>query len=177
MLIALITISIILCIYSDLTRSNGVSFSRTVKSLAKDSTFNLLFDSGCKSTDSYGSNNCQFNWGSLVSGYFSGKLGHDLQQGSKFSVNFKVDKFISWKFTCAACGANCTTTIPVIDQEVTFATPPCPISATEVIKQIFNSTLPVDSPTPVKVTATGDVILTDASNNNIIDLYLDITIQ
>mmetsp|Transcript_27593 Transcript_27593/g.75100 ORF Transcript_27593/g.75100 Transcript_27593/m.75100 type:complete len:157 (+) Transcript_27593:498-968(+) len=28
----------------------------------------------------------------------------------------QVDRIISWKFSCAACGQNCTTTVPVVNQ-------------------------------------------------------------
>lgn len=171
-----IVIIIIFVILVGLVDSNGVTFSRTVESIAADSNIYLIFDSGCKSTDTYGSNDCAFSWGSYVSGNVTGKLGHDLDEGSKIIVDLKVNRFISWKFTCAACGSNCTTTIPVIDKEVNFAAPPCPISAFQMT-QLFNTTLPSENPSPVKVTATGDIIITDSFGKNIIDLNVDITLQ
>lgn len=154
-----------------------VEISRTITSIASDTSIKLLFDSGCKSSDAYGSNNCDFKWGSLISGSISGKLGHDLETGSKFSVDLKVDKLISWKFTCSLCGANCTTTIPVVDQPFTFSTPPCPIEAFEKAEQQFNTTLPATSPVPVKVTATGPITFTDHKGKTVLSVKLDLTIQ
>jgi hypothetical protein len=156
---------------------SDVELSRTITGIASDTSIKLVFDSGCKSSDAYGSNNCDFKWGSLISGSVGGKLGHDLETGSKFSVDLKVDKLISWKFTCALCGANCTTTIPVVDQPFTFSTPPCPIQAFEKAEQQFNATLPATSPVPVKVTATGPITFTDAKGKTVLSVKLDLTIQ
>jgi hypothetical protein len=57
----------------------------------------------------------------------------------------KVDKIISWSFTCPVCGANCSTTIPVINMPVNEAMPPCPIPAGAVEKAIYGA-LPATSP-------------------------------
>ena len=154
----------------------GVALTRSVKSIAGDSDLYLLFDQGCKTTDDFGSNNCDWSWGNLISGSLTSKLGHDLEAGSTFSLNFKVNKVIKWEFTCPACDANCTTTIPVVDEEVTFPLPPCPIKAFQIVEQLFNTTLPAESPSPVKVTAAGDIVITDSAGTNIIDLYLDMTV-
>lgn len=107
-----------------------IQFSRSVTKIADDSDFQLKFDNGCSSSDDYGSNDCTFAWGDEISGSAGGSLGHDLEEGSTFSVDVKIDKFVSWKFSCAACGSNCTTTIPVVNQDVNFAMPDCPIPAT-----------------------------------------------
>ena len=94
------------------------------------------------------------------------------------NTNLKVDRVISWKFDCAACGANCSTTIPVVKQDVNFKMPDCPISATTVAQTLFNETLPTESPTKgVSVTATGTVSLTDASADTVVSLSLDATVQ
>lgn len=157
---------------------DGIQFSRTITKIASDSALNLTFASGCKSTDAYGSNDCQFKWGENVKGSVSGKLGHDLNKGSKFTVDLKVDKVIKWQFTCAACGDNCTTTIPVIDEKVTFALPDCPIKAMELTDELFNVTLPLTSPTKgVKVTATGPITLVDAVGATVLAITLDVTVQ
>mmetsp|Transcript_31700 Transcript_31700/g.54650 ORF Transcript_31700/g.54650 Transcript_31700/m.54650 type:complete len:174 (-) Transcript_31700:159-680(-) len=156
---------------------SGVSFSRTVTEIADDSSFALKFDSGCSSSDDYGSNDCSFNWGDEVTGSVDGELGHDLNDGSVFDVDLKVDRIISWKFSCAACGANCTTTIPVVNQDVNFAMPDCPIAA-DSISEVIDQVLPTDSPTDgIKVSATGSVDVKDDNGDKVLALDLDITIQ
>jgi hypothetical protein len=158
--------------------ADGIQFSRTVNSITGDSDFQLKFDAGCSSTDDYGSNNCNFAWGSNVAGSVNGNLGHDLETGSTFAVNLKIDRVVSWKFSCAACGSNCTTSIPVINQDVNFAMPDCPITAGELAETIFNQDLPVDSPTKgVKVTAVGTINVLDAKGASVIGLGIDATIQ
>jgi len=164
-----------------LVSGDGVSFSRTITKIASDSSLNLTFTapkSSCKSTDNYGSNDCQFNWGDNVTGVVNGKLGHDLNFGSKFTVDLKVDKVIKWQFTCLACGSNCTTVIPVINENVTFALPDCPIKAVELTDQLFNATLPLVSPTKgVKVSVTGPVTIFDALGATVLAISLDVTVQ
>mmetsp|Transcript_27596 Transcript_27596/g.75112 ORF Transcript_27596/g.75112 Transcript_27596/m.75112 type:complete len:174 (+) Transcript_27596:104-625(+) len=156
---------------------SGVQFSRTVTSIADDSSFALKFDSGCSSSDDYGSNDCSFAWGDEVTGSVDGELGHDLNEGSTFDVNLKVDRIISWKFSCAACGQNCTTTVPVVNQEVNFAMPDCPVAA-DAISEVIDQVLPTDSPTDgVKVSASGSVDVKDESGAAVLALDLDITIQ
>mmetsp|Transcript_27590 Transcript_27590/g.75090 ORF Transcript_27590/g.75090 Transcript_27590/m.75090 type:complete len:80 (+) Transcript_27590:652-891(+) len=53
----------------------------------------------------------------------------------------QVDRIISWKFSCAACGQNCTTTVPVVNQEVNFAMPDCPVAA-DAISEVIDQVLP-----------------------------------
>jgi hypothetical protein len=149
-----------------------------VNSIASDSDFQLKFDAGCTGSDDYGSNDCAFAWGDSVSGSAGGDLGHDLEDGSTFSVDVKVDKLISWKFSCAACGANCTTTIPVVNEPVNFAMPDCPIPATEVPATVFSQVLPTDSPTKgVKVTVSGTVSVADDKGASVLSLGIDATVQ
>lgn len=175
------TISLFFALYSLFAYGDGISFSRTVTKIANDSALNLTFTKpakSCKSTDAYGSNDCTFQWGDNITGSVSGKLGHDLDKGSKFTVDLKVDKIIKWSFTCAVCGANCTTTIPVIDEKITIALPDCPIKAVELTEELFNATLPLTSPTKgVKVTATGPITIFDALGATVLAITLDITVQ
>ncbi|GMH61455.1 hypothetical protein TrST_g6716 [Triparma strigata] len=160
-----------------LIAADGIQFSRTINSLADDSSLSLKFDSGCASEDDYGSNDCSFAWGSEVSGSVDANLGHDLADGSTFSVDLKLDKFISWSFSCAACGANCTTSVPIVNQDVNFAMPDCPITA-DGITQAFDEALPTDSPTKgVKVTATGTIEVKDAAGDSVISMDIDATVQ
>ncbi|GMI35530.1 hypothetical protein TeGR_g6932 [Tetraparma gracilis] len=154
-----------------------IQFSRSVTKIADDSDFQLKFDNGCSSSDDYGSNDCTFAWGDEISGSAGGSLGHDLEEGSTFSVDVKIDKFVSWKFSCAACGSNCTTTIPVVNQDVNFAMPDCPIPATDVPATVFDQALPADSPVPVKVTVTGTVGVKDAAGDDVLAMSIDATVQ
>ncbi len=103
--ITLFLISVLyLLSYFQGVKGNGIQFSRTVRAIAPDTDFVLKFNSGCSSSDSYGSNNCNFNWGDEVSGSYYGHLGHDLEAGSTLAVNMKVDKVISFNINCAVSG-------------------------------------------------------------------------
>mmetsp|Transcript_26018 Transcript_26018/g.61396 ORF Transcript_26018/g.61396 Transcript_26018/m.61396 type:complete len:173 (-) Transcript_26018:110-628(-) len=154
-----------------------IEFSRTINQLSADSHLALKFDAGCSSEDQYGSNDCSFAWGSEVSGSIDAALGHDLNEGSTFAVDMKIDKVLSWSFSCAACGSNCTTTVPVVNQDVNFAMPPCPISAAG-IAQAFDEVLPAESPTKgVKVSAAGTISVTDETGAGVISMDLTATVQ
>jgi len=164
------------CVIFSRVNSEGIQFSRTVKTVGPNGGGTLKFDSGCSSVDQYGSNNCNWAWGSNILGSVDAHSG-PLNEGSMLVVDLKVDKVISWKFTCAACGANCTTSIPVVNEEVNFAMPPCPIPA-ETIVQSFNSTLPATSPTKgVKVTATGSISILNENGATVLGLDIDATVQ
>lgn len=135
------------------------------------------FTDGCSSSDEYGSNNCKFDWGQTIGGSVTGKLGHDLEEGSTFHVNLKVDTVISWKFSCSACGANCTTSVPIVDYPLDFAMPPCPISAGE-LQQVISNALPAESPTKgVKVTAKGSVTVKDQTGADVLDMNIDVLMK
>ena len=69
------------------------------------------------------------------------------------------------QFTCQACGANCSITIPIVKKTVTFATPPCPIKAAHLAKTI-PVTLPSKSPIPLKSKVAGTVTLDGPSDKN-----------
>jgi len=155
---------------------DGVSFSRTVNSVGAGGAFSLKFTSGCSATDAYGSNNCAWGWGSTIDGSVDAHSG-PLDVGSKLVVDLKVDRVIGWSFVCAACGQNCTTKVPIVDEEVNFATPPCPIPAAQV-SQLFNSTLPAVSPTKgVKVTAVGTIKVVNEKGETVLDLGIDAAVQ
>ena len=156
--------------------ADGIQFSRTVETVGPNGGGTLKFDSGCSSVDQYGSNNCNWAWGTTILGSVDAHSG-PLNEGSTLVVDLKVDRVISWKFTCAACGANCTTSIPVVNEEVNFAMPPCPIPA-ETIVEAFNSTLPATSPTKgVKVTATGSISFLNENGATVLGLDIDATVQ
>ena len=112
-----------------------------------------------------------------MSGSVDASLGHDLEDGSTFAVDLKIDTFVSWSFSCAACGSNCTTTVPIVNEDVNFAMPPCPITADEVA-QTFAETLPTESPLKgVKVAATGTLSVTDHTGAGVISMDIDATVQ
>jgi len=122
-------------------------------------------------------NDCTFDWGQTLGGSFAGNLAHPLEQGSSLHVDLKVNKFISWKFSCPACGENCTTTVPVVNEPVNVAMPPCPIPAGS-IEQGIESILPATSPTGgVKVTAVGSVGVTDANGGPVLTMNIDVLVQ
>mmetsp|Transcript_23039 Transcript_23039/g.38980 ORF Transcript_23039/g.38980 Transcript_23039/m.38980 type:complete len:174 (-) Transcript_23039:1171-1692(-) len=157
--------------------SANIHFSRTAKAIAPDSSFYVEFADGCASTDDYGSNDCTFDWGQAVEGSVTGKLGHDLQEGSSFHVNLKVDTVIPWKFSCAACGVNCTTTVPIINYPLEIPMPPCPVPAGD-LQEALSKALPAKSPTDgVKVTAKGSVGVKDEKGADVLELNVDVTMK
>ena len=167
--------SLVIAVVVVLAQAN-VQFSRTVNSVGANGDFVLKFDAGCASVDAHGSNNCAWDWGAYIQGSVDAHSG-PLNEGSKLIVDLKVDKVISWKFTCAACGQNCTTTIPLVNEEVNFATPPCPIPAQTAV-ELFNTTLPSTSPTKgVKVTAVGTIKVVNELGATILDLGIDALVQ
>ncbi|GMI49331.1 hypothetical protein TrCOL_g11638 [Triparma columacea] len=156
---------------------DGIQFSRTIDTIADDSSLLLKIDSGCSSSDDHGSNDCSFAWGDEVSGSVDLSLGHDLGEGSTFSVNMKVDSIVPFAFSCPVCGANCTTTVPIVNQDVNFAMPPCPVSALD-LSTPFDYALPADSPTKgVKVSAKGTLGVKDAAGDTVLSGDLTVTVQ
>jgi len=122
-------------------------------------------------------NDCTFNWGQNVTGSFVGSLGDPIEAGSKLNVNLKVDKVITWSFSCAACGAVCETTVPVVNQPVSIPLPDCPLPA-GALEQSFSDALPATSPLGgVKVTVTGTIGVTNANGGDILKLSIDATVQ
>ncbi len=89
----------------------------------------------------------------------------------------KVDKVIAWKFTCPACGSNCTTTIPVVNLPVNQPMPPCPIDA-DSIERAINQVLPASSPLGgVKVTAIGTIDVRNEINAEVLKLSINMLVQ
>jgi hypothetical protein len=89
----------------------------------------------------------------------------------------QVNRIIAWKFTCPVCGANCTTTVPVVNEPINVAMPPCPIAA-GMIQQAIYSTLPPESPLGgVKVSAVGTIDVRNENNGEVLKLSLDVLVQ
>jgi len=156
-----------------------VSFSRTITAIGAGDSFDLELEgsngNNCKSEDEYGVNDCTFDWGETITGSFAGVLDAPLNAGSTFSVDLKVDRVISWKFSCPACGGNCSTTVPVVKAPVNFAMPPCPIAA-GAVEQAIETILPDPSPlNGATVSAKGTVGVNDESGGTVLAMTLDIT--
>ena len=174
-LLALCIVSVFVSVRCD------IEFSRTITAIGEDGTLDLELqgDSGdeCASEDEYGSNDCKFDWGETITGSFAGTLGNPIEEGSTLNVNLKVNKVISWKFSCAACGANCSTTVPVVNEPVNFAMPDCPLPA-GVIDVPLEAALPDSSPLPAgKVTAVGSIGVKDAAGNDVLAMDVDIYVK
>ena len=89
----------------------------------------------------------------------------------------KVDSIVPFSFSCPVCGANCTTTIPIVNQDVNFAMPPCPVSALD-LSTPFDYALPADSPTKgVKVSAKGTLGVKDAAGATVLSGEITATVQ
>ena len=114
-----------------------ISISRTIDSLSIGTGVLTVDGDACASSDPYGSNDCTFKWGMSYSGHATANMTQDVTAGSKLSVDMKVDRLIPFKFECAACGAECTVTVPVVKQTITIPMPNCPISAIQ-LDQAFN---------------------------------------
>lgn len=170
-----LSLVLLLAFFNSLAMSN-IQLSRTVNTVGPNGGGSVKFDTGCSSVDAYGSNNCNWAWGETIMGSVDAHTGA-LDVGSTLNVDLKIDHVISWKFTCAACGQNCTTSVPIVNEEVNFAMPPCPIPA-EQVSQLFNSTLPSESPTKgVKVTATGNINVVNEHGLTVLGLSIDATVQ
>ena len=133
----------------------NIQFSRTVDSVT-GAEGTLTLASGCTSSEQYGSNDCTLTWGEKVTATVNATLDKDITQGTTFTVDAKVDGLIPLKFTCPACGGNCSITVPIIKKTVSFALPPCPIKADHIAKT-FSAQLPSKSPIPLKSKVTGTV--------------------
>jgi hypothetical protein len=167
---------LILSLFSVCIMSDGVKFSRTVNQLDPSYGMVLKFDQGCASTDAYGSNDCSWSYGTTLFGSIDAH-GGPLDKGALLIVDLKVDKVIKWKFSCQACGETCKTKVPIVDEDVSFEMPPCPIPPSG-IEQLFNTTLPASSPTKgVKVTAVGTISVVDQTGKQVLNLGIDATIE
>jgi hypothetical protein len=144
----------------------GLAFSRTITALNK-AHGKVTFDHGCTGSDAHGSNNCNWAWGATAHVTYDVGLDEDLTHGSKIAVDATLDGVLPLKFTCAACGANCTFTIPILSIPVNFAMPPCPVAkftAADTVPLTLPDKNPAGVPISVKATAqihdaTGAVVL------------------
>jgi hypothetical protein len=154
---------------------NGVlSISRTVNKLNAASA-HLTVDHGCSSSDAYGSNDCQWNWGDTLGLDYSVALTEDISSG-KIAINAKLDSIIPFAASCPACGANCSITIPIVNIPVTFAMPDCPLTHFS-LSNVTSVILPASNPIGAKTTAKGSVTLTDQTGQTVLDVSFDATLN
>lgn len=52
-----------------------------------------------------------------------------ITEGHQLAINLKFDGAIPLDVKCAACGANCQFTVPIIKKDVNITMPPCPITS------------------------------------------------
>ena len=153
--------------------SADIKFSRTINTI-NDATVDVTL-AGCPATDQYGSNNCDLKWGSPISATYNVSLERPITTGSKLSVDLKAS-IIPLKFDCAACGANCTFKVPIINKPVNIALPPCPIAPT-AFKGSKSITLPAKSPLPIKIDAKGTITLTNGDGTVIADVSVNVDLE
>jgi hypothetical protein len=146
-----------------------VVVSRTINSLpAGDGTLTIE-GSACTGHDDYGSNNCDVHWGQSYKIDYDVNLTQDIEAGATFEVDATLDKLVPFKFSCPLCGDNCTITVPIVKETISFALPPCPITK-QGLKGSITEALPAKSPVPLKIGFTGNVKAHDKSGNLLADI-------
>eukprot|EP00469_Lotharella_globosa_P007556 CAMPEP_0167785556 /NCGR_PEP_ID=MMETSP0111_2-20121227/8297_1 /TAXON_ID=91324 /ORGANISM="Lotharella globosa, Strain CCCM811" /LENGTH=166 /DNA_ID=CAMNT_0007676829 /DNA_START=21 /DNA_END=521 /DNA_ORIENTATION=+ len=136
-----------------------IKFSRTVDTVEAGTSGTATLDHDCSSSDAYGSNDCDLKWGSTYNATINIVTNEVLYHNSTVTVDMKIDSIIPFKFSCAACDANCTIDIPIVKKTETFAMPDCPIAGGLNLTQTF--TLPSSSPSPVKASVSGTAEITN----------------
>jgi len=151
-----------------------VHVARTIEHIDSASSVTVTVDGpSCSSVDPFGSDDCDFDWGTSYTAHVNATLGKDIVSGSKIDVDAKIDRLVPFKVTCDACGAPCTVTVPVIKKTFTIDMPDCPISATTVQKTM-QVALPAKSPIPlIKISVKGEVTVTDPSGGVLAKLSVD----
>jgi len=148
----------------------NVWFNRTIKASGAKGNLKISGTPGCAAHDDWGANDCTFNWGTSISGAVDTFLDTPISSG-KLVVNMMVEKVLPFKFTCPVCGANCTFTIPIIKQKVTFALLPCPLSSPFHI-EIPTTALP-DTPPFVSLMVEGFVEIHDQTGKTVIHVDVE----
>lgn len=118
-----------------LMATSGVTLSRTFDSMEDGLSIDLAFlGATCEEKDDHGRNNCHYNWGDdLAVNITMNTSGSPFTQGDTVKGKFKVDYLVPWKFDCGVCDADCTLTLPIIKQGVTFPSPKCPFATHEMV--------------------------------------------
>jgi hypothetical protein len=73
----------------------GVTFTRTIKTLPSNSTFEMELGSNyCQSRDEYGDNSCHYNWSDSVFGNYSIAVSQTITKDDSMIGHFKVKRVI-----------------------------------------------------------------------------------
>jgi len=112
----------------NLRAESGLTISRTIDTIDDKLSLTIAFvHATCDEEDEYGNNNCHYNWGDdLNINVTLNTNGVPFGEGDNVVGKFKVDYIIPWRFDCQICGADCTLSLPVIDQGITIPGPACP---------------------------------------------------
>ena len=123
---------------------------------------NVTLSPGCTASDMYGSSSCDLHWGNNYT--MSVSASQDILAGSTVAVDAKLGASAQpLKFTCPACGGNCTVdipisgnvggiTIPIMTKHLNTKMPDCPIPAYSKAPFIKIIKLSKSSPIPAKST-------------------------
>lgn len=118
-----------------LMAESGVTLSRTFDTIEDGLSIGLTFvGATCTEKDSHGTNNCHYNWGDdLAVNVTMDTHGTPFTADDTVKGKFKVDYFVPWNFNCNVCGADCTLSLPIIKQGITFPSPPCPFATNAMV--------------------------------------------
>jgi hypothetical protein len=151
-----------------------VKVSRTINTLAPGITFNLTVagpGSPCGAVDSHGCGTFDLLWGTNYTASLD-LVTLPINAGSKIIVTATIEDVIHFNVSCAACGANCSFTVPIINKDVNFALPACPIAAINLLKALPFK-MPAKSPVPVSVQINkAKLQVLDPSANVVVDADL-----
>lgn len=162
---------------------SGLTFSRKIKKIPNDVyLFEELNGSHCKTTDSYGSNECAFKWGESMGGQVKFEQDISIDENQYIQGVFKLKKVVDWTFSCAACGKPCVLSVPVINKDFSFPVPDCPFvpkKGSSMITKTFNFNLPKDSPSEgVKLPLEGSVFLKNKVDDSVLaEIYIDVVVK
>lgn len=147
-------------------KREGVSFSRDVKQVPPNSYVKLNFDEGshCKLSDNFGDNDCEFKWGETIQGNFTEISDVTLDAGDKLVFHIEAEKVFHIDFSCDVCGEDCVITIPVINDKIVFAMPPCPIESP--FTYLFTQVMPDSATFELAFLMSGHVYLLKNGDEN-----------
>eukprot|EP01063_Lacrimia_lanifica_P020334 TRINITY_DN27662_c0_g1_i1.p1 TRINITY_DN27662_c0_g1~~TRINITY_DN27662_c0_g1_i1.p1 ORF type:complete len:174 (+),score=58.24 TRINITY_DN27662_c0_g1_i1:55-576(+) len=142
-----------------------VTFSRTFSQLLSGTsgTVDLAPAGTCSGSDDFGANDCTLKWGTNYTVNYDATLPKAIDEGFKVNVDATIDSLLPLKFSCAACGADCTFTVPVVGKQVTIPAVACPLVPAGETKGSKVVPLPAKSPLPVGASMKGSVTLVDGT--------------
>ena len=152
-----------------------IHFDRTINTLT-GATGKVTLDKDCTGSDAYGSNDCDLHWGDTITITYNLALQTDIEAGAKIQIDAKLDNIVPFKAECAACGAKCDITIPIIKKDISFDMPACPISATS-LSNTTTLTLPATSPIPISISGKGKLTVIDATGKTIADVDVNVDLK